>query len=253
MTSSPGWRCNISTPRLWRRGSSGHGRRRLEDRRDAAARAFGRFDRIRLGLQQADGVYAEALGGRLEAGQDAGRPGYSTNRAGLAAGVTHAFNPHYAVGLEAYFTSGRYESGGYRSDLVVGGFDAVSSYTRGPFFARLGAGFGVNRFGGLERATLGPLKNTSSATGLSANVTAETGLSYTFGALDVSPRLRLGWLGAGRHSMGDPAQPRVGAPGRAARPARTRSRHTRSSRPPWRRSGRGEGCATAGSCSCRPV
>ncbi len=79
---------------------------------------------------------------------------------------------------------------------MVGGFDAVSSYTRGPFFARLGAGFGINRFGGLERATLGPLKNAASATGLSANVTAETGLSYKFGALDVSPRLRLGWLGA---------------------------------------------------------
>ncbi|WP_460452206.1 SGNH/GDSL hydrolase family protein [Alsobacter sp. SYSU BS001988] len=82
-------------------GLSGMADVALMDRRDAAARAFGRFDRIRLGLQQPDGVYAEALGGRLEAGQDGGRPGYSSNRAGLAAGVTHAFTPNYAVGLEA--------------------------------------------------------------------------------------------------------------------------------------------------------
>ena len=168
----------------------------LADRRSDSLRTIDRLDTVRLGVLPADTLQAEFIGGRTSGDNEGAIPSWSQNQIGLAVGMVRTITPAWSLALGGAFYGGTVKSGVYKGDSAGGGIDIAATYMPGPWFATLAGGLGTVRYNGLERVTLGPLKNTADTSGWSGNLGAEAGVLQRFGAFSATAKLRLGWIAA---------------------------------------------------------
>ena len=177
------------------------GRMALADRRSDSLRTVDRLDAARLGLQPSDTLQAEFIGGRASGDSQGVIPSWSQNQIGLAVGMVRSITTDWTLALGGAFYGGPVKSGVYKGDSAGGGLDIAATYMTGPWFATVAGGIGTVRYSGLERTTLGPLKNTADTSGWSGNIGAEAGVMQRFGAFSATAKLRLGWIAANLDSF----------------------------------------------------
>ncbi len=168
----------------------------LDERRLGMSRSFDRLDGVRLGRIGVNDYFVNIQGGTANADASATRPGMRSSNYGVNFGVNRALTSQWGLTASGAVSVGTLKAGGTLSaDTFNAAFDVAALYTSGVFFAKGGAGFGVTQFSDMERRTLGPLTNTSSATAVTYNAGIEAGTIHGYGLFELSPRARLAWLG----------------------------------------------------------
>ncbi len=169
----------------------------IEGRRAGAGRAFDRLDLARAGRPGVNSYFVSLYGDVSDSRATGSRPSLSAGSYGVSFGFDRTFSDTLAFTAGASVGLGSIKSGGIlSSDTFNAALDAGAIYASGPFFAKAGVGLGFTRFDDMERRTIGPLFNTASPHALSYNAALELGLNQAFGAVELSPRARLGWFGA---------------------------------------------------------
>lgn len=173
------------------------GENAVDGRRIAANRAFDRLDAARSLRPGVNAYFINVFGDAQDSNSSWNRPSSRWANGGVTFGFDRAFSADMAMTASATVGLGSLKSGGI---LEAGTFnaalDVAAIYNPGLFFAKLGGGFGVTRYSDIERTTLGPLFNRATATATSYNIGLELGTNHAFGAVEISPRARLTWLGA---------------------------------------------------------
>lgn len=168
----------------------------LEDRRAGMSRAFGRLDTVRFGKVGVNDYVVNVYGATSNADASITRPSQRSSNYGVNFGLNRAFTSNLGMTASASVGIGTLKSGGIlNANTFNAAFDVGAIYSSGIFFAKAGAGFGVTQFSDLERTTVGPLNNRSSATALAYNAGVEAGTVHGLGMFELSPRARLAWLG----------------------------------------------------------
>ncbi len=168
----------------------------IEDRRLGMIRSFDRLDTLRFGKVGVNAYFINVFGGIARGDTGSTRPGFNSSTYGVNFGMDRGLTTNVGITASGSVSVGTLKVASLLSaNTFNAGFDLASIYTSGVFFAKGGVGFGVTRFGDMERTTVGPLLNNSSATAITGNVGAEIGTRHEAGMFEISPRARLAWLG----------------------------------------------------------
>jgi outer membrane lipase/esterase len=168
----------------------------IDDRRLGLTRAFDRLDGVRFGKLGVNDYFVNAQGGVSNGDGAVNRPSHRASSFGVNFGLNRALTTNW--GLTASGTVGVGTAKIARmldADTFNAAFDVGAVYTSGVFFAKGGAGFGVTHFSDMQRTTVAPLFNRSSATAATYNVGVEAGTIHGLGVFELSPRARLAFLG----------------------------------------------------------
>ncbi len=172
------------------------GEQAIDDRRTGLARAFDRLDGVRFGRLGVNDYFVNAFGGISNGDASSNRPGFRSSGFGVNFGLNRALTTNWGLTASGSVGIGTTKVASILSaDTFNAAFDVGAVYNAGNFFAKGGLGFGVTRFGDMERTTIGPLSNKSSVTAISYNAGVEAGYIHTAGIFELSPRARLAWLG----------------------------------------------------------
>ncbi|MGL5363218.1 MAG: autotransporter domain-containing protein [Bosea sp. (in: a-proteobacteria)] len=168
----------------------------IQGRRDAMLRGFDRLESARDMKPGVNQYYVALTGNSSSANARNREMGYDSRGGGVAFGIDRAFDNAWSMTAGGSVSVGNFKARPVEGSVLQFGFDATAQYVTGAFYAKAGAGLGVTRFGDVERDTVGPLFNRSSANAVSGNLGTEIGLRYQLGAITVSPRARLNWISA---------------------------------------------------------
>ncbi len=168
----------------------------IQGRRDSLLRGYDRLESARDMKPGVNQYYVALTGNSSSANARNRQMGYDSRGGGVAFGLDRAFDNAWSMTAGGAVSVGNFKARPVEGNVLQFGFDATAQYVTGAFYAKAGAGFGVTRFGDVERDTVGPLFNRSSANAISGNLGTEIGLRYQLGAVTVSPRARLNWISA---------------------------------------------------------
>jgi outer membrane lipase/esterase len=174
----------------------------LDERRVGMSRAFDRLDSVRFGRIGVNDYFVNVHGSVSNADASAARPGVRSSTYGVNFGLNRALTTNWGLTASGSVGLGALKAGGVLSaNTFNAAFDVGAVYTSGIFFAKGGAGLGVTQFSDMERTTVGPLTNRSTATAVAYNAGIEAGTIHGFGMFELSPRARLAWIGGNLGSI----------------------------------------------------
>lgn len=172
------------------------GEQALDDRRTGMARSFDRLDSVRFGKIGVNDFFVNAYGGVSNGDNASNRPSFRSSNFGVNFGLNRALTTNWGLTAAGSVGVGSLKVASIlNADTFNAAFDVGAVYNAGNFFTKGGLGFGVTRFGDMERTTVGPLSNKSNTTATSYNAGIEAGYIHTAGMFELSPRARLAWLG----------------------------------------------------------
>jgi outer membrane lipase/esterase len=180
------------------------GENALDERRVGMSRAFDRLDSVRFGQIGVNDYFVNVHGGVSNSDASVTRPGVRSSTYGVNFGLNRALTANWGLAASGSVGLGTLKAGGVLNATTFNAaFDVGAVYTSGVFFAKGGAGLGVTQFSEMERTTIGPLTNRSTATAVAYNAGIEAGTVHGFGMFELSPRARLAWIGGNLGSIAE--------------------------------------------------
>lgn len=139
--------------------------------------------------------FISVIGARQNQDAANGHAAFSSTAAGLRLGGIKSINESWRFGLALSAVTGGAKAGDIKFNPTQFDADVLLGWTGGNSFVNFGLGAGVNSFGEYQRNLVGlPWANSASVGGTTASAAVEGGVHLPYGALELTPQVRLAYL-----------------------------------------------------------